>query len=88
MPLTQSGGGGLAALSSSVSSIPMLGGSLSGLADIAGRSKKSGQIISILKPRTLIEMVINEFDLMRVYKKQWDPIKSRWKPNIWGNLLP
>jgi len=87
MPLAQSGGGGLAALASSVSSLPLVGGQLSGLADLAGGNKKSGQIISILKSRTFIERIINQFDLMHVfYRKQWDPVANRWTPNLVGDI--
>ncbi|MFO1518603.1 MAG: Wzz/FepE/Etk N-terminal domain-containing protein [bacterium] len=87
MPLTQSsGGGGLAALASQFSSIPMVGGQLSGLAGLAGGSQKSGQIMSILKSRTFIENIINQFDLMKtsLYKGRWDAQKNEWKPDYFG----
>jgi uncharacterized protein involved in exopolysaccharide biosynthesis len=86
MPLAQSGGGGLAALASQVSSLPLIGGQLSGLAGLGG-TQKTGQIISILKSRTLIEQIISQFDLMHVFfKKSWDPLKNSWIPNRWGEI--
>jgi uncharacterized protein involved in exopolysaccharide biosynthesis len=88
MPLAQSGGsGGLAALASQVSSLPLVGGQLSGLAGLAGGNQKTGQILSILKSRTLTEKLVNQFDLMHViFLKRWDSEKNAWRPNIFGDI--
>lgn len=86
MPLSQSGGGGLATLASQMSNLPLVGGQLSGLAGLTGGTQKSGQIVSILKSRTLLEQVVREFDLTHViFKDRWDPAKQSWKPSLLGS---
>ncbi len=78
-PLSQSGGGGgaLAALAAQAASIPLVGGQL-GLG-----SQKSGQIIGILKSRTLIENIVRDFNLMPYFfEKRWDDKEKKWLPDM------
>ncbi len=89
MPLSQGGGGGgLAALAAQASSIPGVGGQVAGLSSlVGGGAQKGGQIIGILKSRTLLKKVIEKNDLIHVFfKKRWDPEKNSWKPDWMGNV--
>src|SRR4029453_11746668 len=88
MPLTSSSsGGGLAALGSQVRSLPLVGGQLSGLAGLTGGSQKSGQIISILKSRTLNEKIIQSLNLMPLlFPGRWDEATKSWRPDLFGEI--
>lgn len=45
-----------------------------------GLSTPADKILAFLKTRTVAEMVIRKFDLMRVFnEKKWDPAKGDWK---------
>jgi tyrosine-protein kinase Etk/Wzc len=66
--------GGLSAALSSSPFASALGGSLEGFSSPADR------ILVLLKSRTIAEMVIKRFDLLRVfYAKKWDSQKGAWK---------
>src|SRR4030095_3085235 len=88
MPLTSSNsGGGLSALASQVSSLPLVGGSLSGLASLTGTSQKTGQIISILKSRTLNEKIVQGLNLMPLlFPGRWDEATKSWRPDLFGGI--
>ena len=87
MPLTQSGsGGGLSSLISQASSIPGIGGALSGLG-MGGGAQKSAQLVNFLKSRTLTEKVIQQMNLMPViFKKRWNPQTQAFVPDMWGGV--
>ncbi len=66
--------GGLGAALSSIPLAGALAGSLTGL------STPADKILVFLKSRTVAEMVIKRFDLMRVfYEDEWDAAKGSWK---------
>jgi uncharacterized protein involved in exopolysaccharide biosynthesis len=68
----ESGGLG-AALSASP-----LAGALSG--SIGGLSTPVDRLLVFLKSRTIAEMVVTRFDLLRVFNQdKWDPVKGAWK---------
>jgi uncharacterized protein involved in exopolysaccharide biosynthesis len=68
----ESGGLG-AALSASP-----FGGALSG--SLAGLSSPSDKILIFLRSRTVAEMVVKRFDLLRVFNEnKWDTSKEAWK---------
>jgi len=72
-------GGGLAALASSLPMVGELAGSTGG--------GKSGQLINILKSRTLAENIVNHFNLMHIFfKKSWDEKNKVWLPNFMGKI--
>jgi uncharacterized protein involved in exopolysaccharide biosynthesis len=67
----ESGGLG-AALSASP-----LAGALTG--SLGGMSTPADRLLVFLKSRTIAEMVINRFDLVRVFNQdKWDPVKGAW----------
>jgi tyrosine-protein kinase Etk/Wzc len=68
----ESGGLG-AALSASP-----LAGALSG--SVGGLSSPADRLLVFLKSRTIAEMVVTRFDLLRVVNQdKWDPVKGAWK---------
>jgi len=68
----ESGGLGAALSASPLSGV--LTGSLGGLTTPADR------LLVFLKSRTIAEMVIKRFDLVRVFnERKWDPVKAEWK---------
>jgi len=81
MPIqSNSSGGSLAALASS---LPMVG-DLAG----AGGMGKSGQLVNILKSRTVAERIVKHFELMHVFfGKSWDEKNKVWVPN-WRGKIP
>ena len=81
MPLQTNSGNGLSAMAAQ---LPMLGE----LAGGAAGGGKSGQIVNILKSRTLAERIVNHFDLMHVFfKNRWDEVNKVWLPN-WRGRIP
>ncbi len=86
MPLTSSGSGGLSSLASQISSIPLVGGQLGGLAGMGGGKAK--ELVNILKSRTLSTRVVEKFDLMKViFAKQYDSQTDTYRPN-WLGIVP
>jgi tyrosine-protein kinase Etk/Wzc len=72
LPTTSESGG----LGAALSSIPLVGA----LAGAAGISTPADKIMVFLKSRTLAEMVIRKFDLLRVFNEDdWDAAKHAWK---------
>ena len=68
----ESGGLG-AALSASP-----LAGALTG--SLGGLSTPADRLLVFLKSRTIAEMVVTRFDLLRVFNQdKWDPVKGAWK---------
>jgi Uncharacterized protein involved in exopolysaccharide biosynthesis len=87
MPITSSGGGGLGALASQVSSMPLVGGALGDIGKMAGG--KSKELVNILKSRSLTQKIIAHFDLMKViFAKQYDPQTNTFHPGFPAFLKP
>lgn len=86
MPLTSSGSGGLSSLANQISSIPLVGGQLGGLAGVGGGKAK--ELVNILKSRTLSTRVVEKLDLMKViFAKQYDPQTNTYRPD-WLGIVP
>ncbi len=79
MPVQTNTGNSLSAVAAQ---LPMLG-------ELAGGGvSKSGQIVSILKSRTMAEKIVQHFNLMQVFfKKNWDEKNKVWVPN-WRGRVP
>lgn len=68
------GGGGLAALTSQLSSLPL---------PIMMGSQQGGQLLVFLQSKTLAERVIEKMDLQKVlFKDEWSAEKGEWKGHV------
>lgn len=68
------GGGGLAAMAAQFSGLPFVSGMLE------NTKTSTSQFMALLKTRTLGEVIIKKFDLMKIfYNKLWDEKAQKWK---------
>lgn len=87
MPVSSKKGGGMSSMLSQLSSVPLLGGQVSGIAEELGGSKNK-ELISILKSRTFSESIIQKYGLMKVFFKDLYNKKTDTYNKQFFGLLP